>query len=53
MVIRYAQPAPRHQASAVVCLAKSENQRDTRTDTSMSGVVAPQTSLNIKLLINK
>jgi hypothetical protein len=53
MVMRYAHPAPRHQAPAVVCLAMSENQRDTRTDTGASSMVEPQTSLNIKLLKNK
>lgn len=53
MVIRYAHPAPRHQALAVVCLAMSENQTDTRTDTGASNLVASQTALNIKLLKNK
>ena len=53
MVIRYAHPAPRHQALAVVCLAMFENQRDTKTDTGASSMVEPQTSLNIRSLINK
>jgi hypothetical protein len=53
MVMRYAHPASRHEAPAVVCLAMGENQRDTKTDTGASNLVAPQTSLNIKLLKNK
>jgi hypothetical protein len=47
-VIRYAHPAPRHQAEAVVCRAMIENQRDTRTDTGASNMVANSTSLDVK-----
>ena len=36
MVMRYSHLAPEHQASAVDRLVKSENQRDTKSDTEAS-----------------
>jgi hypothetical protein len=36
MVMRYSHLAPEHQASAVDRLVKSENQRDTKSDTGAS-----------------
>jgi integrase len=36
MVMRYSHLAPEHQASAVDCLVKSKNQRDTKSDTEAS-----------------
>ena len=47
IVMRCSHLAPEHQASAVDCLVKSENQRDTKLDTGASGV---KESKPVKLL---
>jgi integrase len=47
MVMRYSHLAPEHQASAVDRLVKSENQRDTKSDTEVPGT---KESKSVKLL---
>ena len=43
MVMRYSHLAPEHQASAVDRLVKSENQRDTKSDTEASSAKESKT----------